>query len=160
MKGKIIQEGAMKDKRQAKILEIVSQEAIETQEQLLVALAEAGFPTTQSTVSRDIKELGLGKSPSGGRLVYMQVRGQLGYSLTDRMMRTLRNALLAVDFAGNFIVLKTFEGGAHAAAAALDKLQFEEIMGTIAGDNTILVIVKDQGMVENVAKRLIQLIDR
>ncbi len=150
----------MKDKRQAKILEIVSQEAIETQEQLLVALAEAGFPTTQSTVSRDIKELGLGKSPSGGRLVYMQVRGQLGYSLTDRMMRTLRNALLAVDFAGNFIVLKTFEGGAHAAAAALDKLQFEEIMGTIAGDNTILVIVKDQGMVENVAKRLIQLIDR
>ncbi|HBK85363.1 MAG TPA: arginine repressor, partial [Firmicutes bacterium] len=123
-------------------------------------LAEAGFPTTQSTVSRDIKELGLGKSPSGGRLVYMQVRGQLGYSLTDRMMRTLRNALLAVDFAGNFIVLKTFEGGAHAAAAALDKLQFEEIMGTIAGDNTILVIVKDQGMVENVAKRLIQLIDR
>ncbi len=150
----------MKDKRQAKILEIVSQEAIETQEQLLVALAEAGFPTTQSTVSRDIKELGLGKSPSGGRLVYMQVRGQLGYSLTDRMMRTLRNALLAVDYAGNFIVLKTFEGGAHAAAAALDKLQFEEIMGTVAGDNTILVIVRDEAMAVNVAKRLIQLIDR
>lgn len=150
----------MKDKRQAKILEIVSQEAIETQEQLLGVLAEAGFPTTQSTVSRDIKELGLGKSPSGGRLTYMQVRGQLGYSLTDRMMRTLRNALLAVDYSGNFIVLKTFEGGAHAAAAALDKLQYEEIMGTIAGDNTILIIVKDEAMVDSVAKRLTQLIDR
>lgn len=150
----------MKDKRQAKILEIVSQDAIETQEQLLQALAEAGFPTTQSTVSRDIKELGLGKSPSGGRLVYMQVRGQLGYSLTDRMMRTLRNALLAVDYSGNFMVLKTFDGGAHAAAAALDKLQYDEIMGTIAGDNTILVILRDESMADSVAKRLMQLIDR
>ncbi len=150
----------MKEKRQAKILEIVNQEAIETQEQLLQALAEAGFPTTQSTVSRDIKELGLAKSPSGGRLVYMQVRGQPGYSLTDRMMRTLRNALLSVDYAGNFIVLKTFEGGAHAAAAALDKLQYEEIMGTIAGDNTILVIVREESLTATVAERLRQLIHR
>ncbi len=150
----------MKEKRQAKILEIINQEAIETQEQLLRELEKAGFPTTQSTVSRDIKELGLGKSPSGGRLVYMQVQDQLGYSLTDRMMRTLRNALLSVDYAGNFVVLKTFEGGAHAAAAALDKLQYEEIMGTIAGDNTILVIVRDESMTKTVAERLQQMMER
>lgn len=150
----------MKEKRQAKILEIINQGTIENQEQLLQELANAGFPTTQSTVSRDIKELGLGKSPQGGRLVYMQARDQLGYSLTDRMMRTLRNALLSLDYSGNFMVLKTFEGGAHAAAAALDKLHYDEIMGTIAGDNTILIILRDASTAETVAQRLRQLIER
>ena len=149
----------MKGKRQAKVLEIISRKNIETQEQLLTELAEEGFVTTQSTVSRDIKELGLGKSPSGGRLVYMQARGQLGFSLTDRMLLTLRNALSAVDYSENFMVLKTLEGAAHAAAAALDRLEYEEIMGTIAGDNTILIILKDKSHAERVAARLRQLIE-
>lgn len=150
----------MKEKRQAKILEIIGQGTIETQEQLLQMLAAADLPTTQSTVSRDIKELGLGKVPSGGRLIYMQSQGQLGYSLTDRMIRTLRNALLSVDYSGNFMVLKTFDGGAHAAAAALDKLQYEEIMGTIAGDDTILIILREESMAEDVAKRLMRLVNQ
>lgn len=149
----------MKQKRQAKILEIISQEAIETQEQLIKALSAAGFPTTQSTVSRDIKELGLGKSPSGGRLIYTQIRDDKGHSLTDRMVRTLRNAILDIDYSANFIILKTFEGGAHAAAAALDKLEYPEIMGTLAGDNTILVIVRDETLAETVVRRLTQLIE-
>ena len=75
------------------------------------------------------------------------------------MMRTLRNALLAVDYAGNFVVLKTFEGEPM-RPQQLDKLQYEEIMGTIAGDNTILVIVRDESMAATVAERLRQLIDR
>lgn len=150
----------MKDKRQAKILELISQETVETQEQLLAALQELGFRTTQSTISRDIKELGLVKSPTGdGRLAYAQIEGQTGHSLTDRMVRTLRSALLSIDYSGNFMVLKTFTGGAHAAGAALDKLAYGEIMGTIAGDDTILLILRDASMAEVVARRLNQLIE-
>lgn len=150
----------MKDKRQAKILEIVSQERVETQEQLLQILHEAGFSATQSTVSRDIKELGLVKSPIGdGRSAYQQLAGQAGFSLTDRMLRTLRNALLEIDYSGNFVILKTFTGAAQAAAAALDKLDYSEIMGTIAGDDTILVIVREADQAEAVTQRLRQLMD-
>lgn len=151
----------MKDKRQAKILEIISQQSVETQEQLLAALQNAGFPATQSTVSRDIKELGLVKSPVGsGRLAYTQIEGQTGHSLTDRMVRTLRNAVLSIDHSGNFMVLKTFTGAAHAAAAALDKLAYSEIMGTIAGDDTILLILRDASLAEAVSQRLNQLVER
>lgn len=150
----------MKDKRQAKILEIISQQSVETQEQLLEALQTSGFPATQSTISRDIKELGLVKSPIGsGRLVYTQIEGQTGHSLTDRMVRTLRSALLSIDYSGNFMVLKTFTGGAHATAAALDKLAYGEILGTIAGDDTILIILRDASMADIVAYRLNQLIE-
>lgn len=151
----------MKEKRQAKILEIVSQQTVETQEQLLDELEKAGYPATQSTISRDIKELGLVKSPiGGGRLAYSQLEGQMGHSLTDRMVRTLRNAVLGIDFSGNFIILRTFTGGAAAAAAALDKLEYSEIMGTIAGDDTILVILRDSAKTQEVVDRLDQLISR
>ncbi|MGI6358140.1 MAG: arginine repressor [Bacillota bacterium] len=151
----------MKERRQAKILELISQQHVETQEQLLAALQELGFRTTQSTISRDIKELGLVKSPVGdGRLAYTQMEGQAGNSLTDRMVRTLRNALLSIDYSGNFMILKTFSGGAHAAAAALDKLAYPEVMGTIAGDDTILIILKDAARAEAVAMRLRQLMTK
>ena len=149
----------MKVRRQAKILEIISQQTVETQEQLLEALQMSDFSATQSTISRDIKELGLVKSPIGsGRLAYTQIEGQTGHSLTDRMMRTLRNTLLSIDHSSNFMVLKTFTGGAHAAAAALDKLAYGEILGTIAGDDTILIILRDASMAGIISYRLNQLI--
>jgi transcriptional regulator of arginine metabolism len=101
------------------------------------------------------------KSPVGdGRLAYTQMEGQAGNSLTDRMVRTLRNALLSIDYSGNFMILKTFSGGAHAAAAALDKLAYPEVMGTIAGDDTILIILKDAARAEAVAMRLRQLMTK
>lgn len=147
----------MKEKRQAKILEIISQQPIATQEQLLQVLQLEGFSATQSTISRDIRELGLTKAPRDGQLVYTMVNGQQGSNLTDRMVRTLRNALLSIDYAGSLMVLKTFAGGAHAAAAALDRLGYDEIMGTLAGDDTILVILRDPAMAAEVAQRLSQL---
>jgi transcriptional regulator of arginine metabolism len=76
------------------------------------------------------------------------------------MVRTLRNALLTIDYSGSFMVLKTFTGAAHAAAAALDKLAYSEIMGTIAGDDTILLILRDPSQAEIVANRLHQLVEQ
>ena len=115
----------MKQKRQNKLLEIVRSRDVETQEQLLALLREAGFRVTQATVSRDIKELRLAKIPSGkGGYKYALPVGASTGDLNRRAKRVFEDYVRGVDFAGHIIVLKTFPGGAHAVAAVIDELEW------------------------------------
>jgi transcriptional regulator of arginine metabolism len=151
----------VKEQRQARILEIITKHEVETQEELAAYLDVAGYKATQATVSRDIKELGLikimGKS---GRQVYTQAPSTGGDSLADRLVRILKNAVLSLDWTSHFIVMKTFSGGGNAAAAALDSLHLSGIMGTIAGDDTILIIVRDATETPAIVDRMNQMLGR
>lgn len=132
----------MKTKRHAKIIELIGTRQIETQEELAVLLNEEGFKVTQATVSRDIKELKLSKvSGEDGRqrYVFMDVNRSV-YS--EKYIRILREGLVSMNVACNMLVIKTLVGMANAVAAALDAFQFEEIVGTLAGDDTIMCATK------------------
>ena len=134
----------MKSQRQAKILELIGQKDIETQEQLLMALEESGFRSTQATISRDIKELRLLKvlSASGGYKYATADKAEHG--LSDRFVRMFKDSVLSINFANNIIVIKTLAGSANVAAEAIDSMHLPEILGTMAGDNTILAIVQNE----------------
>jgi transcriptional regulator, ArgR family len=133
----------MKIARHAKILEIISEKEIETQEELAAELQKQGIDVTQATVSRDIKELRLIKvlTEDGKRYKYAP-RGKVDGHITDRLMTLLSESIVSVDYAGNIIVIKTLSGTAPAAAEAIDTLNWKNIVGTLAGDNTIFVLVE------------------
>ncbi len=134
----------MKSKRHAKILEIISQQKIETQEALLNELHRHGYDVTQATVSRDIKELSLVKiKGTEGRYYYSHVAEQQPGSTMDRLLRLLRNSIVSIDHVRNMIVIKTLTGTANAAAEAIDSLKDDTVLGSLAGDNTILVIMRE-----------------
>ncbi|MCI9338662.1 MAG: arginine repressor [Lachnospiraceae bacterium] len=129
----------MKGNRQERMVEIIRKYDVGTQEELAERLREAGFPVTQATVSRDIRELKLSKVPTadGGQkyVLLEQDEGERG----DRYVRVLHDAFSSVAAAQNLLVVKTVSGMAMAAAAALDALKFPEVVGCIAGDDTIFV---------------------
>lgn len=128
----------MKLARQAKILELIGQEAVETQEELAKKLKQCGFQVTQATVSRDIRELKLTKrADKGGKSRYVAFQGE-GNSMDNKYIRVLQNAFVSMDVAQNFLVIHTVSGMAMAAAAALDEMMLKELVGCIAGDNTIM----------------------
>jgi len=150
----------VKEQRQARILEIITRQEVETQEELGRLLEAAGHKATQATVSRDIKDLGLIKAAGpSGKQVYIQSPGNGSDNLTDRLVRILRNAVTGIDYTGNLVVIKTFSGGGNAAAAALDNLDLEGVMGTIAGDDTILLIAREasetQALVDRLSRMLV-----
>lgn len=134
----------MKIKRQSKILELVKEHEIETQEMLAELLIKEGFNVTQATVSRDIRELKLSKVPTGaGRQKYVAVaESQSG--VAERFERVFREGVVSLDYAGNIIVIHTLVGMAMAVAAALDSMDRSEVMGCIAGDDTIFCAVKSE----------------
>ena len=124
----------MKSERHRKILEIINKNDIETQEELAAALIDAGFNVTQATVSRDIKMLNLTK---------MVVNGHKKYNnMNDKYIRVLRDGFSDMDMAQNILVIKTVPGMAMAVCAALDAIDYQEIVGTIAGDDTIMCAVR------------------
>ena len=132
----------MKQKRQLRIIELVNHNVIETQEDLALRLRKEGFAVTQATVSRDIRELNLSKVPAGnGRQKYTFVSGT-GNPSADKYVRILHDGLISMENAGNLLVLKTVSGMAMAVAAALDAMHFPEIVGCIAGDDTIMAAVR------------------
>lgn len=133
----------MKEQRQNIILEIVQKQEIETQEQLLVALRERGFRCTQATISRDIKELHLVKelAPSGS-YKYTVSRQNKRRDLTERLQNIFREGVSSFDYAQNLVVLKTMPGLANAAAAALDGMELPDMVGSIAGDDTAVLIMR------------------
>lgn len=144
----------MKQQRHRKILDLVEEFEIETQEELVRRLQEAGYAAAQSTISRDIRELNLQKSANGrGKLVYTVPR-EPGGEENDRNFRVLRDALVSVDVSQNILVIRTASGMAMAAAAVLDDLKWEEILGCIAGDDTIMCVVRDAESGERVMERL------
>lgn len=123
--------------RQAKILEIIESRPVETQQELTALLKEAGFDATQATVSRDIQDLGLEKTNSNGK----RYRKPLDPKFI-KLKTLFHQSVLSVDGVGNLIVIKTLSGAANSACALIDKLEQPDIMGTIAGDDSILVIVR------------------
>ena len=134
----------MKAKRQAKIMEIISTTNVETQEQLLQELQEAGFSCTQATISRDIKELKIVKEMTNfGTYRYSITEKELGNPFTDRLNAIFRECVTSFDYAQNIVVIHTLPGLANAAASALDAMKAEYILGTLAGDDTVVAILRD-----------------
>jgi len=131
----------MKIKRHSKIIELINTYDIETQEELAQRLEESGFVVTQATVSRDIRDLKLSKVVYGdGKQKYSLMPKQDGIS--EKYVRILKEAFISMDMAQNILVLKTVSGMAMAVAAALDSLQMNEIVGCIAGDDTIMAAIR------------------
>ena len=131
----------MKKKRHDKILEIINSQEIDTQGELAQQLRESGFNVTQATVSRDIRELGLVKvTASGGKQKYQAAKPV--NEQKNRLIRVLKDSVQSLDQAQNILVIKTGSGMAMAAAAALDHLEFPEVVGSIAGDDTIMAAVR------------------
>ena len=131
----------MKLERHSKIVELIGKYEIETQEELAERLKQSGYKVTQATVSRDIRELKLTKVQSeNGRQRYMVMQNQTAFS--DKYIRILKDGYVSMDMAQNILVIKTVSGMAMAVAAALDEIHFHEIVGCIAGDDTIMCAVR------------------
>lgn len=150
----------MKSTRHSLILEIIEQKDIETQEELAEELKRRGVKVTQATVSRDIKELRLLKvlSDHGGYKYATVERAEKGMS--ERFIRILSESVISLDSVGNLIVIKTLSASANAAAEAIDSMKWSEVLGSIAGDNTILVIARSEEAVESLMARFNTLIKR
>ena len=134
----------MKSQRQAKILEIIGQKDIETQEQLLAALEENGFRSTQATISRDIKQLHLIKEPMGQGMYKYAVSGnRTKLNFAERLRTIFRESITSIDSAQNIVVIKTMPGLASAACAAMDGMDFSFMVGSLAGDDTAFIVMRD-----------------
>lgn len=149
----------MKSERQIKILEIIKKYNIETQEELTDHLEKEGFAVTQATVSRDIRELKLTKmTDEAGRQKYVTVSGNHG-DMSEKYIRVFKAGFASMDMAQNILVIKTVSGMAMAVAAALDAMDCHEIVGSIAGDDTIMCAVRTVEDTENLMKRLRKIIN-
>ena len=150
----------MKNARQTAILSLIEQYDIETQEELAAKLREQGIVVTQATVSRDIKELRLLKvlSSKGGYKYATADKAERG--LSDRFVRMFKDSVLSISYASNIIVIKTLPGSATAAAEAIDSMRLPEILGTMAGDNTILLVVDDPANADEVVQALQDMLEK
>lgn len=132
----------MKTKRQAKILELIKKNNIETQEELSDYLEREGYQVTQATVSRDIRELKLTKvAVNGGRQKYVALM-EASEDLSEKYTRVFRDGFVSMDMAQNILVIKTVAGMAMAVAAAVDAMKWNEVVGCIAGDDTIMCAIR------------------
>lgn len=145
----------MKSERQQKILELIGEYEIETQEELIFYLNKYGFETTQATVSRDIRELKLTKvSGSAGNYKYA-VQGAASHAIpAPKFNGALVDSIIKVSYANNIIVLKTFPGLANAIGAGIDAIHSPEILGCIAGDDTVMVVVSSDGAAEDLSDKI------
>ncbi len=149
----------MKLSRRQAILEIIEEKEITTQRQLAEELLARGFKTTQATISRDIKDLHLVKAPLGPASYRYARPGELDtHQSYDRLRRLFRENVVKRDFSENLILIRTLPGAAHNVAFALDHSGWEDVMGTVAGDDTILMIIKPRDAVEQVIKRIDELL--
>ena len=134
----------MKTNRQAKIMEIVSTRDVETQEQLLEALQEAGFSSTQATISRDIKELRIVKELTKfGTYRYTTASLEVSGTFSNRLNAIFKECVTGFDYAQNLVVVHTIPGLAGAAASAVDSMGMSFVVGTIGGDDTVLIVLRD-----------------
>ena len=134
----------MKTQRQAKIMEIISTKDIETQEQLLQSLQEAGFYSTQATISRDIKEMRIVKELTNfGTYRYTTSTKEGSHTFSARLNTIFRECITGFDYAQNMVVIKTMPGLASAAASAIDAMNMGVILGTLAGDDTVFIVMRD-----------------
>lgn len=149
----------MKTRRQKKIQELISKESIRTQEELAQRLFEEGFNVTQATVSRDIKEMGLIKVPGIGDEYRYAIQGEVSSSVSyqDRLKRMWKEVVVSFDNSENIIAVRTMPGNAQALALLLDNSSWKEIIGTVAGDDTIFLLIKPKDKVTAIMQRLSEL---
>lgn len=143
----------MKNRRQRRILEIVSNETIGTQKELAERLQQEGFETTQATISRDIKELLLVKVNIGGdRYKYVIAQET---PVTDAKLRmVLREFILSYDYSENLLILNTAPGNANTVASAIDSARWPQVIGTLAGDDTVMLVIKPKEAVQEVVEKI------
>ncbi|MGI5849119.1 MAG: arginine repressor [Christensenellales bacterium] len=144
----------MKQGRQSMILDVIERYDVETQDELSEILKEKGIEVTQATISRDIKELKLIKVQAENGMYKYAATGKEQPGKLDVFKRVFRDTVISVEQAASIIVVRTMAGSANAAAEAIDKLNMEYIVGTIAGDNTIFVAVREEGMQKRVVAEL------
>ena len=149
----------MKSKRQEKILELIADHSVQTQEQLLAELNEAGFSTTQATISRDIKQLRIIKELGpNGVYRYATAPKPAEHTFSAKLNLIFRQCITSVDYAQNMIVVKTLDGMGMAVAVALDNMQNSEILGTIAGDDTVFCVVRTHNQAAVIIEKLYRII--
>ncbi|SDW54228.1 transcriptional regulator, ArgR family [Marininema mesophilum] len=148
----------MKAQRHIKIREIITTLDIETQEDLVIQLRKAGYNVTQATVSRDIKELHLVKVPTNNGFYKYSLPADNRFNPHQKLKRMMTEAFVGIDRSENMLVMKTMPGNANAIAELLDKLDWPDLLGTIAGDNTILLICRDKDQSPQVEARLIDML--
>lgn len=147
-----------KGQRHIKIREMISNHDIETQDDLVELLKKANFNVTQATVSRDIKELHLVKVPmNDGRYKYSLPADQR-FNPLQKLKRTLTDSFISIDYADHLIIMKTLPGNANAIGALIDKLDWEDLMGTICGDDTILIICRSKDSSADVSQRFLDML--
>lgn len=146
--------------RQLKILDIISKHDVDTQEELVDYLRSEGYAVTQATVSRDIKEMGIIKTlSSDGRHYKYAAQQTKEATAADKFLSMFKNTVISIKSSGNLIVLKTEAGSAGPAAELIDKLSYDEVLGVIAGDNTIFVAVDGLDHVDTIRRRLEDLLE-
>ena len=149
----------MKITRQTKILEIIEKNAIDTQEVLALRLRNEGYNVTQATISRDIRELKLTKiATDNGRQRYASI-STADLEISDRLIRVFRDAVLKVDFAQNTIVIKTLTGMGMAVAVAIDNMENTDILGSIAGDDTVFCIARTNSQAVEFMQKLTKIMN-
>ncbi|MBU5231295.1 MAG: arginine repressor [Agathobacter sp.] len=149
----------MKTSRQSKIIEIIQKNEVETQDELSALLEKEGFRVTQATVSRDIRELKLTKIPTaGGRQKYAVIT-DAPENLSQKYERVLREGFLSMDMAQNILVIKTVSGMASAVCAAIDAMKMREIVGSIAGDDTIMCAIRTVDDTYAVMKKIRRIVE-
>ena len=148
----------MKNKRQIEILKIISEQEIETQEEILSQLSERGYTATQATVSRDIKELNLVKvNGQKKKTKYAQLTGKT-LTIPEQLLPVFAHGFVSADYANNLVIVKTLPGMAQAVASAIDSLELSETLGTIAGDDALLMVCRTEeyaGTVVDMLKNLV-----
>ena len=147
----------MKYKRQKKILELIAEYDIETQDDLIEKLRESGYDVTQATVSRDIRELKLVKTAMPDRRYRYEVAQYEGIEISTKYRNIIKETVIKVDYVGNTVVLRTYTGMAQAAAAAVDGMGWDEIVGTLAGDDTIFILMRDAAAAIGFAEKVNQI---
>lgn len=148
----------MKTRRQAKIQELITNELIRTQEELAERLVQEGFQVTQATISRDIKEMGLIKAPINNEDYRYSISSEVHpVSYNERLKRMFKEVATSFDSSENLVVVKTIPGNAQALALLLDNVNWKEVIGTVAGDDTIILVVKPIQKVSAVMDRLTNL---
>lgn len=148
----------MKSKRQNRILEIITEQPVETQGELVKILNEMGFKVTQATISRDIKELGLVKVQSEPGKYRYSVNKKQGTKDLEVLIRIFADTVMSVVSAENLVIIKTLPGSANAAAEVIDSFHYEEILGCIAGDNTIFIATESDEAANYIAKKFLKII--
>lgn len=144
----------MKSERQQKILELIQSQDIETQEELVDILKKMGYDVTQATISRDIKELRLTKVlTETGKYKYAVLSGPEA-NITEKLIKVFSESIIKFDTADNLVIIKTITGAAQGAAAAIDSLNWPEVVGTIAGDDTIFIATKENAAAEKIVERI------